>query len=211
MRPGQRNLITDVPGLRVGHAQDAALKSGVTVLLGDCRLAAGVHVMGGAPGTRETDLLAPGTLVGEVDALVLSGGSAYGLASADGVALGLPALMRAAKLQKRSARVGFDWPATDEVVAKIVEEAGELAAARDALSPAQIEDELGDLLFALANLARHLGVDPEAALRGTNDKFTRRFRYVEAALAAAGTSPAESDLAAMDALWDTAKAAERDG
>lgn len=85
MTPGPRNLITDVPGLRVGNAQDAVLKSGVTVLTGDAPFAAAVHVMGGAPGTRETDLLAPDKLVGGVDALVLSGGSAFGLAACDGV------------------------------------------------------------------------------------------------------------------------------
>ncbi|WP_207392395.1 P1 family peptidase, partial [Paracoccus nototheniae] len=85
MRPGPRNLITDVAGLRVGHAQDDRLKSGVTVLTGDRPLTASVHVMGGAPGTRDTDLLAPDKLVGGVDALVLAGGSAFGLAACDGV------------------------------------------------------------------------------------------------------------------------------
>lgn len=89
MKPGQRNLITDVSGLKVGNASDEALKSGVTVLLGDKPFTAGVHVMGGAPGTRETDLLAPDKLVQEVDALVLSGGSAFGLDAASGVADGL--------------------------------------------------------------------------------------------------------------------------
>ncbi|WP_019953767.1 nucleoside triphosphate pyrophosphohydrolase [Yoonia vestfoldensis] len=127
----------------------------------------------------------------------------------DGVALGLPALMRAVKLQKRAARVGFDWPDTSHVLDKIVEEAGELVAARDSLSEAEIADEMGDLLFVLANLARHLGVDPEAALRGTNDKFTRRFKGIEAALAVQGKTPADSDLAEMDALWDVQKALEK--
>ncbi|SNT16657.1 P1 family peptidase [Tropicimonas sediminicola] len=89
MRPGTRNLITDVPGLRVGNASDATLKSGVSVLLGDVPFTAAVHVMGGAPGTRETDLLAPDKLVQTVDALVLSGGSAFGLDAASGVADGL--------------------------------------------------------------------------------------------------------------------------
>lgn len=89
MRPGTRNLITDVPGLMVGHARNTVAKSGVTVLLGEDRLTAGVHVMGGAPGTRETDLLAPDKLVDKIDALVLSGGSAFGLAAADGVMQGL--------------------------------------------------------------------------------------------------------------------------
>lgn len=94
MRPGPCNLITDVAGLRVGNAQDAALRSGATVLLGDAPFTAGVHVMGGAPGTRETDLLAPDKLVQEVDALVLSGGSAFGLDAGSGVADGLRGMGR---------------------------------------------------------------------------------------------------------------------
>ena len=124
-------------------------------------------------------------------------------------ALALPALLRAVKLQKRAARVGFDWPDTGDVLAKLAEEAQELVEARDRLSADEIEDELGDMLFVMANLARHLDVDPEAALRRTNAKFTRRFRAIEAALAARGKTPDESDLAEMDALWDAAKAAER--
>ncbi|TVR45439.1 MAG: peptidase T4, partial [Rhodobacteraceae bacterium] len=93
-RPGPRNLITDIAGLRVGHAHDAELRSGVSVLLGAGPLRAGVHVMGGAPGTRETDLLAPDRLVQEVDALVLAGGSAFGLDAASGVMAGLRAMGR---------------------------------------------------------------------------------------------------------------------
>lgn len=127
----------------------------------------------------------------------------------DDVALGLPALLRAVKLQKRAARVGFDWPDTGDVLAKLAEEAQELVEARNRLSADEIEDELGDMLFVMANLARHLGVDPEAALRRTNAKFTRRFGAIEAALAARGKTPDQSDLAEMDALWDAAKAAER--
>ena len=94
MRPGPRDAVTDVAGLRVGHAQDERLRSGATVLVGDAPFTAGVHVMGGAPGTRETDLLAPDKLVQEVDALCLSGGSAYGLAAADGAMAGLRAMGR---------------------------------------------------------------------------------------------------------------------
>ncbi len=127
----------------------------------------------------------------------------------DGVALGLPALTRAVKLQKRAARVGFDWPSTDQVIDKIVEEAGELVAARDSLTQTEVAEELGDLLFVVANLARHLGVDPEAALRATNTKFTRRFMAIEDALTGRGMTPADSDLAEMDKLWDAAKQAER--
>ncbi|MGR3804560.1 nucleoside triphosphate pyrophosphohydrolase [Marinibacterium profundimaris] len=127
----------------------------------------------------------------------------------DGVAVHLPALLRALKLQKRAARVGFDWADTGDVLAKITEEAAELAEARDTMGPDEIEDEFGDLLFVMVNLGRHLGLDPEAALRRTNAKFTRRFEAVEARLAERGRSPATSDLAEMDALWDAVKAQEK--
>lgn len=124
----------------------------------------------------------------------------------DGVALGLPALLRAVKLQKRAARVGFDWPTTDEVMDKLAEEMDELRRAEDS---EQRFEEFGDLLFVMANLGRHLGIDPEAALRAANAKFTRRFGAIEAALAADGRRPEDSDLAEMDRLWDAAKAAEK--
>jgi len=127
----------------------------------------------------------------------------------DGVATGLPALTRAVKLQKRAARVGFDWPDTSHVIDKITEEAGELVEARESLGQAQIEEEFGDLMFVVANLARHLDIDPEAALRGTNAKFTRRFEAVEDALKAKGKTPSDSNLEEMDALWDQVKAAEK--
>jgi nucleoside triphosphate diphosphatase len=123
----------------------------------------------------------------------------------DDVALGLPALMRAEKLQKRAARVGFDWPEIGHVVDKIAEEARELAEARDTLTQDKIAEEMGDLLFVMANLARHLAVDPEDALRRANAKFTRRFAFIEAELAKLGKRPEDSDLAEMDALWDAAK------
>ncbi len=126
----------------------------------------------------------------------------------DGVALGLPALMRAVKLQKRAARVGFDWPTTDEVLDKLVEETDELRTAPD--DAARFE-EFGDLLFVMANLGRHLGIDPEAALRAANAKFTRRFGFIEAALADEGRHPSDSTLEEMDALWNAAKTAEKSG
>ncbi len=129
----------------------------------------------------------------------------------DGVALGLPALLRAVKLQKRAARVGFDWPDDSHVLDKITEEVAELAEARADLGPEKTAEEFGDLLFVMANLARHWGIDPEAALRGANGKFERRFAFIEAALAERGKTPSDSDLAEMDALWDAAKAAERQG
>lgn len=127
----------------------------------------------------------------------------------DGVALGLPALLRAVKLQKRAARVGFDWPETTQVLEKIAEEMTELVEARDSNDADHTEEEFGDLLFVMANLARHMRIDPEAALRRANAKFTRRFARVEALLAEAGKTPGESDLAEMDALWNRAKAEER--
>jgi ATP diphosphatase len=128
-----------------------------------------------------------------------------------GVAAGLPALTRAVKLQNRAARVGFDWPDAGAVLDKIAEETAELVEARDAGDSGRLAEEYGDLMFVMANLARHLGLDPEAALRAANAKFTRRFAAVEAALAAEGRTPAQSTLPEMDALWDRAKAAERGG
>ena len=128
----------------------------------------------------------------------------------DGVASALPALMRAEKLTKRAARVGFDWPSTDEVFDKLHEEIGELQAELTE-NPDQdrIEDELGDMLFVMANLSRKLGVDPEVALRRANHKFTRRFHFIENELARDGRSAGQSDLEEMDALWNAAKQAER--
>lgn len=127
----------------------------------------------------------------------------------DGVALGLPALTRAIKLQNRAARVGFDWPGPGDVMDKLVEEAGELVEARDTLSADAQEEEFGDLLFVMVNLARHLSIDPEQALRRANTKFTRRFKAIESALAQQGRKPQDSDLAEMDRLWDLAKLAEK--
>ena len=124
----------------------------------------------------------------------------------DDVAPGLPALMRAEKLQKRAARVGFDWPEIGQVIDKIAEEAQELAEIGDGAQPDKVEEEMGDLLFVMANLARHLKVDPETALRRANAKFIRRFAHIEAELARRGKRPGDSDLAEMDALWDDAKA-----
>ena len=125
----------------------------------------------------------------------------------DGVARALPALMRAEKIQKRAARVGFDWKTIGPVIDKIEEELGELRhefSAGDA-DRNRITDELGDVLFAVANLARHCKVDPEAALRSTNDKFERRFRYVERRLAERGRKPADATREEMEAQWQEAK------
>ena len=129
----------------------------------------------------------------------------------EGVAVGLPSLLRAYKLQNRAARVGFDWPSTDQVIDKIQEEAAELVEARDELTHEEMTEEFGDLMFVMANLARHLKIEPEEALRAANAKFTRRFEGVEAKLAEIGKTPAQSDLAEMDALWDAVKLDERKG
>jgi ATP diphosphatase len=123
------------------------------------------------------------------------------------VPVALPALTRAVKLQNKAARVGFDWPSLAPVFAKLKEELAELEAEIAADAPrAKIEEEFGDLLFVVANVARHLKLDPEAALRGANEKFVRRFHHIEARLAEMGRSPAQSTLTEMDALWDEAKA-----
>ena len=125
----------------------------------------------------------------------------------DGIPVSLPSLTRAEKLQKRAARVGFDWPELAPVFGKIREELMELEQEVSAKAPdARLEDELGDVLFAVANLARKLGVDPEQALRGTNRKFERRFRHVEARLAEGGRKPEQATLQEMDGYWDEAKA-----
>ena len=127
----------------------------------------------------------------------------------DGIAASLPALTRALKLQSRAARVGFDWPSTNQVLDKLVEEAREVVEARDTLTHDALTEEIGDLLFVMANLARHLKVDPEAALRAANRKFTRRFARIEDWLAETGRSPSDSDLTEMDALWNRAKAEDK--
>lgn len=125
----------------------------------------------------------------------------------DGVARALPALLRAEKILKRAARVGFDWKETDPVIAKIEEELGELRAELTAgtVDQVRLTDELGDVLFTVANLARHCKVDPEAALRAANDKFERRFRHIERRLAETDRKPADATLEEMEALWQEAK------
>ncbi|MCZ7656921.1 MAG: nucleoside triphosphate pyrophosphohydrolase [Xanthobacteraceae bacterium] len=125
-----------------------------------------------------------------------------------GVPAGLPALARALKLQEKAGKVGFDWNDPRQVLAKIREEADEIEETLDG-DRAATSGEVGDLLFAVVNLARHLAVDPEGALRATSLKFERRFAAIEDALAALGKSPAESTLSEMDALWDAAKAQEK--
>jgi nucleoside triphosphate diphosphatase len=142
---------------------------------------------------------------GEAD----SQGAQDDLGALAGVPLALPALTRALKLQNKAGSVGFDWNDPRAVLAKIREEADEIEAALDAGDQADAAKEVGDLLFAVVNMARHLAADPEGVLRATNLKFERRFASIERALAARGKRPQDATLAEMDALWDAAKAEEK--
>jgi nucleoside triphosphate diphosphatase len=137
-----------------------------------------------------------------------SGGAHHHPSSLDGVPSSFPPLEKAAKLQKKAAKVGFDWPGPQPVWNKIDEELRELRAAVKAGAPPEIEAEMGDLLFSVVNLSRLLRVDPGLALHRTNTKFERRFREVERRLAADGTLPAEAGLDRMDALWNQIKSEE---
>ena len=121
----------------------------------------------------------------------------------------LPALLKASRLTEKAARVGFDWRRTEDVFAKVEEEIGELRGAIDSGDPAQVHDELGDLLFTIANVARKLNVNPEEALQSTNRKFSRRFEAMESEVHGSGRNLDQLSLEEMDALWDRAKAAER--
>ena len=136
----------------------------------------------------------------------------------DGVPLPLPALTRAVKLQDKAAGVGFDWPNLAPVFDKLKEELAELEevacpagphSSSAPINPARIEEEFGDLLFVMANVARHLKIDPESALRQANQKFSRRFAYIEARLAEQNKTPASSNLEEMDALWDEVRARDK--
>jgi len=144
------------------------------------------------------------------DALKLSERTAKGQRKVlDDVPLGLPALTRAVKLQKRAAQVGFDWPDVNGVLDKIEEEIAEVREALADGDSVAVQDELGDVFFALTNLCRHQKVDPESAVRSTNKKFERRFSYIESQLAIRGKTPQTASLDEMDRLWDEAKLKER--
>lgn len=158
---------------------------------------------------RRSDIFGDGTpsTVGLWDAAKAEERTAKGqTGTLDGVSRALPALTRADKLQKRLSSVGFDWNSPQLVLAKVAEEAAEIVeAAAGGASHAELEGEVGDLLFVVANLARHLKVDPEAALRTTNSKVARRFAWIEAALAAQGRGPKDAALDELEALWQRAK------
>lgn len=126
----------------------------------------------------------------------------------DGVPVALPSLIRAVKLQEKASTVGFDWNDPKAVLAKLREEIGEIESELDEATHDRLEDEVGDLLFAAANLARHLKVDADQALRRTNTKFARRFNAIEMALATKGRAPADATLDEMEALWQAAKASD---
>lgn len=132
------------------------------------------------------------------------GSSAGDRSALDSVTIGLPSLVRAQKLQKRAAKLGFDWPETESVYEKIDEELHEVRGA----SPEQLEEEIGDLLFSVVNLSRHLKVDAEQALRRGNQKFMRRFQYIERQLAKRQLKPEQCTLEQLDQLWDQAKNAD---
>lgn len=165
------------------------------------------HVFGDARDLSPEEVSALWGLIKAQEKAARPGGEAPSLLASVGA--GQPALARAEKLQKAASKVGFDWNDARLVLAKIREEVEETAAAVETGARAAIEDEIGDLLFAVVNLARHAKVDAEHALRGTNAKFERRFAFIERALADLGKRPENASLAEMDALWNAAKVSER--
>jgi MazG family protein len=161
------------------------------------------HVFGGTEAARDSHAQKLAWEALKAEERAKKAGS-YGVAESilDDVPLALPALLRAEKLQRRASSVGFDWDDAAKVVEKLAEEAQEIV---DAPDPSKQAEEVGDLLFVVANLARHLKVDPEAALRAANAKFTRRFKFIEGELQAQGRTPATASLEEMEALWVKAK------
>ncbi len=164
------------------------------------------HVFGDKKNMNPEEVKAIWSRIKSEERVVRKGRKIGGDGILSGVALALPALSRAEKLQEKAADVGFDWPSIEQVKAKIGEELQELNEAEEERTAAA--EELGDVLFAIVNYARHLNVDPEAALRGANQKFERRFDAIETALKAQGKSPEQSSLQEMDFLWNEAKSAE---
>jgi len=181
----------------------------VVAAISDKMLRRHPHVFGEAPGAPRAD---PASVDWEgMKAAERAARGETRKSVLDGVPSTLAALTRAVKLTKRAATVGFDWTDPRDVLSKIAEETQELVDELPGGNPDLIEEEYGDLLFVMANLARHLRVDPESALRRANATFERRFRGIEAALEAEGRGPTEATLAEMDALWNAIKAREKAG
>jgi len=162
------------------------------------------HVFGHATASTTQEVLS------QWDAIKKTEGKPAPTSALSGVPDGLPALYRAYRLGLKAAKVGFDWPGPREVMHKVREELGELERALEKQQTDRASQELGDLLFALANLARHLGREPEGVLRQANQKFQRRFEMMEQALKARGISPREAGLEQMEQLWEEVKAVEQE-
>ncbi|MEM6488428.1 MAG: nucleoside triphosphate pyrophosphohydrolase [Pseudomonadota bacterium] len=202
-------LLQVVYHARIGEEAGAFGFQAVVAAVADKMVRRHPHVFGTAPGGPRAD---PASV--DWEGMKAAERAARGErrdGALDGIPGGLPALHRALRLTQKAAKVGFDWQDPGDVLDKIVEEAGELRAEIDAGDAAAQAEEFGDLLFVMVNLARHLKIDPEDALRRANAKFERRFRAIETALAAQGRGPTDATLAEMDALWDAAKRAERGG
>jgi ATP diphosphatase len=165
------------------------------------------HVFGDKKSMSPEAVKALWSKIKNEERLMRKGTNVEGDGILSGIALALPALSRAEKLQKKAADVGFDWPSIEQVKAKISEELQELYEAKEERAAAT--EEVGDVLFAIANYARHLNIDPEAALRSANQKFERRFAVIETVLKARGKLPEQSSLQEMDLLWNEAKSAEQ--
>ncbi|MEL6478575.1 MAG: nucleoside triphosphate pyrophosphohydrolase [Pseudomonadota bacterium] len=199
-------LLQVVYHARIAEEEGSFTFEDVARAISDKMLRRHPHVFGAAPGGAKAD---PDSVDWEaIKAAERAERGETRDSALDGVPTTLSGLTRALALTKRAAKVGFDWSNPQDVLAKVAEEAAELT---DEIGgdPARIEEEYGDLLFVMTNLARHLKVDPETALRRANAKFERRFRGVEGHLKAQGRSPSEATLAEMDALWDRVKTEEK--
>ena len=194
-------------------AEEAGLFDFAAVAAGLCEklIARHPHVFGGEAQRDATAQTVAWEALKAAERATKRAGRPEPASALDDVPVNLPALTRAEKIQKRAGRVGFDWKAPGPALEKVAEELAEVRGALASGTQADIAEELGDLLFAVTNVARLSTVDPEAALRRATSKFERRFRAVEAALAAQGKRPQDATLAEMDAIWDAVKRRERGG
>ena len=200
-------LLQVVYHARIAEEEGSFAFQHVVCAVSDKMLRRHPHVFGTEPGGQKAD---PDTV--DWEGLKAAERAAKGEVRdsiLDGVPVTLSGLTRATALTRRAAKVGFDWTDPRDVLDKVSEEAAELVDEIGNADQARMQEEYGDLLFVMANLARHLDVDPETALRGANEKFNRRFRFVENTLKSEGRSPEEASLEEMDALWDRAKALEK--